>query len=144
MKPAVDRARTAVSRIRGLSVFLGFLGVAVILSLSTRHFLRLDNLIQITRLSSFIGIMALGAVFVLSQGDVDISVASIYSVVGVISAVLIEGGMPVGYAVAIGLLSGVMCGLVNIFLSLLFDMPTLIITLGTSSIFRKTVSSSSS
>lgn len=136
MKPAVDRFRAAFSRIRGLSIFLGFLAVAAILSISTQHFLRLDNLIQMTRLSSFIGIMALGAVFVLSQGDVDISVASIYSVVGVISAVLIQGGMPVGYAVVIGLLSGVLCGCVNIFLSLLFDMPTLIITLGTSSIFR--------
>jgi len=132
----VDQLRGGIRRLRGLSIFLGFLAVAIILSISTQHFLRLDNLIQITRLSSFIGIMALGAVFVLSQGDVDISVASIYSVVGVISAVLIEGGMPVGYAVVIGLLSGVLCGFVNIFLSLLFDMPTLIITLGTTSVFR--------
>jgi ribose transport system permease protein len=80
--------------------------------------------------------MALGAVFVLSQGDVDISVASIYSVVGVLAAVLIQGGVLVSLAVLIGFLFGILCGFTNIFFSLLFNMPVLIITLGTSSIFR--------
>jgi len=130
------RISSVFGRMRGLSIFLGLLVVAAVLSVSTQHFFTLYNIIQIFRLSSFVGIMALGAVFVLSQGDVDISMASIYSVVGVLAAVLIQGGVPVGLAVLIGFLFGVLCGFTNIFLSLLFNMPVLIITLGTSSIFR--------
>jgi ribose transport system permease protein len=130
------RIGTLFGRMRGLSILLGFLVVAAVLSVATEYFFTLYNLIQIFRLSSFVGIMALGSVFVLSQGDVDISIASIYSVVGVIAAVLVQGGVPVWFSVLTGFLFGVLCGFTNIFLSLLFNMPVLIITLGTSSIFR--------
>ena len=123
-------------RVKVLGVFTGLLVLGIILSIATDKFFSVLNLIQVVRQSSFVGIMALGAVFVLSEGDVDLSVGGIYNVVGIITAFSLEHGLTVGAAIPIGLLTGIVCGLTNVSLSLLFGIPTLIITLGTMNIFQ--------
>lgn len=122
--------------IKVLGLVLGFAVVVTVFSILADNFLTLTNMIQVLRQSSFIGIMALGAVFVLSEGDVDISISGIYNLVGILTAFCLEQGVSVELSVLIGLSTGLVCGLFNISCSLAFKIPTFIITLGTMNIYR--------
>jgi ribose transport system permease protein len=127
---------SVLKNVKVLGLILGFGVVVTVFSILADNFLTLTNLIQVIRQSSFIGIMALGTVFVLSEGDVDISISGIYNLVGILTAFSLEQGQTVGVSVAAGLAVGLLCGLANISFSLLFNMPTFIITLGTMNIYR--------
>jgi len=129
-------AGRGILKVQELGVGSALVILALVLGFSTEHFFDINNLISIVRSSSFIGIMALGMVFVLSEGDVDLSVGGIYNLAGVFTAFLLVKEMPIWVAILGGLAVGVLCGLFNIGLSLAFKIPTIIITLGTMSVFR--------
>jgi len=132
----LGRMYSVLKNVKVLGLILGFAVVVAVFSIIAENFLTLTNMIQVIRQSSFIGIMALGAVFVLSQGDVDISISGIYNLVGILTAFTLEHGLSVELSVLIGLAVGLLCGLVNISFSLLFSIPTFIITLGTMNVYR--------
>jgi ribose transport system permease protein len=129
-------AGRGILKVQELGVGSALVILALVLGFSTEHFFDINNLISIVRSSSFIGIMALGMVFVLSEGDVDLSVGGIYNLAGIFTAFLLVKEMPIWVAILGGLAVGVLCGLFNIGLSLAFKIPTIIITLGTMSVFR--------
>jgi ribose transport system permease protein len=125
-----------VLKFQELGVGLALVILSLILGFTTENFFNLNNLIAILRQSVFIGVMALGMVFVLSSRDVDLSVGGIYNVSGIITAFFIFKGFPILVAVLAGLCAGILCGLLNISLALIFKIPTIIITLGTMGIFK--------
>jgi ribose transport system permease protein len=125
-----------ILRFREIGILLAFATLFMILSLSTSTFFQFANIILVFRYASFTGIMALGAVFLLSQGDIDLSVGSIYNIVGLLIFVLLERGWSPVSVVFIGLIVGIICGLINITLSIILRIPMLIITLGTLNIYR--------
>jgi ribose transport system permease protein len=124
-----------VLRIQEFGVALALILLYLILGFATEHFFSFENFVGILRQTSFIGIMALGFVFVLSMGDVDLSVGAIYNIAGIVCALLLTYKLPIWVAVVAALVVGAVCGLVNIGLALAFNIPTIIITLGTTSIF---------
>jgi ribose/xylose/arabinose/galactoside ABC-type transport system permease subunit len=128
--------RTVFTRFREIGILLAFLFLFLLLSVSTDSFFQLSNIIIVIRYSVFTGILALGAVFMLSQGDIDLSVGGIYNLVGLLMLVLMERGWPVSLVVVVALLTGIICGLFNMSLSIGFKIPMLIITLGTMNIYR--------
>lgn len=125
-----------LGQIQELGVGSALVILVLILGFSTENFFKISNLISIVRSSAFIGIMALGMVFVLSERDVDLSVGGIYNLSGIITAFLLVKEFPLPVAILGGIAAGVLCGLFNIGLSLAFNIPTIIITLGTMSVFR--------
>ncbi len=68
-----------IGRVQELGVGLALLVLYLVLGFSTKHFFGYNNIISILRQASFMGIMSLGMVFVLSMRDVDLSVGSIYN-----------------------------------------------------------------
>jgi ribose transport system permease protein len=128
--------RIIFARFRELGIFMALLILFLILSISTDSFFQFSNIIIVLRHSVFTGIMALGAVFMISQGDIDLSVGGIYNLVGLMLLVLLERGWPVNLVVPLGLIIGILCGLVNMSLSIGLRIPMLIITLGTMNIYR--------
>jgi ribose transport system permease protein len=132
----LSRSRDFIGRSKELGVLLALIILSLFLAFSTAHFAEIDNIIQIFRQTAFVGIMALGMVFVLSQGDVDISTGGIFNLVAIVFATMLEMNIPLVIAIFIGLLVGVTCGLFNIFLSVSLNIPVIIITLGTMNIFR--------
>lgn len=132
----LGRAGRGILKIQELGVGSALIILALILGFSTEHFFDFNNLISIIRSSSFIGTMALGMVFVLSEGDVDLSVGGIYNLAGIFTAWLFVQGMPILVCILGGLVVGILCGLFNIGLSMAFNIPTIIITLGTMSVFK--------
>ncbi len=107
------------------------------LALSTEHrFLTPLNLLQVARQASYYGIMAVGMVFVVSMGDIDLSVGSIFTLTNVTTALALRAGLPVPLALVTGLATGALCGFGNGLLAVLLRIPMIIVTLGTLSVYR--------
>ena len=117
-------------------VFLGFLGLSIIISILTPNFLTASNIINVLRQITFNAILAFGITFVIIMGGIDLSVGSIVAVSGTFTAGLIADGMSISFAIIIGLLIGVGFGLFNGVLSSPLGMPPFIVTLATMTIAR--------
>ena len=65
-----------------------FLLWAIYLALNTRNFATANNLFTVLRQASIIGVVAIGAHFIILLGDMDLSLASNLSLSGVVMAAL--------------------------------------------------------
>lgn len=110
--------------------------ICIALGLRTDLFLTTDNLLKVARQASDYGILAIAMVFVLSMGEVDLSVGSIVTLVNIVTALALREGVPVPAAVLLGLAAGTACGALNGLLSVVLRVPVIIITLGTMSAYR--------
>ena len=119
-----------------IGVIGALLIIGVVLSLTTESFLTPTNVLQVMRQASYFGMMAVGMVFVISMGDIDLSVGSILMLSNIVAAMALRDGYPLIIALLIGLAVGALCGFVNGTLSVLLRIPTIIVTLGTLSIYR--------
>jgi ribose transport system permease protein len=82
------------------------------------------------------GIIALGMVFLMAQGDIDLSVGSQYYLTSIATALLITNGLDPWIAAALGILLGALLGAFNGLVALAYSIPVLIVTLGTLSLYR--------
>ena len=131
---------TAWARLRAIDeigVVVALLSVCGLLWLATGDkFVRPTNLLQVARQASSYGIMSVGMVLLLSMGEIDLSVGAILTLVNIVTAVALREGVPMPVAVFVGLATGAVCGAANGLLSVLLRIPTIIVTLGTMSIYR--------
>lgn len=116
-------------------ILTGLIVIGTLLAISSDNFLLPQNLIQVVRQASYFGIMSVGMVFVMSQGDIDLSVGVMYNLIAMVMARLLAEGVSVDVIIPIGLLLGALLGLFNGGLALLLDIPMIIVTLGTMSIY---------
>lgn len=135
------RARRRLSRAfriggRETGVALALLVMCLVLTLLNERFLTPNNLLNIGRQVSLIGIMAVGMTFVLVSGEVDLSVGSTYALGGLSTGLVIVAGHGLVPALAVGLAVGAAIGLVNGLLSTYGRLPSLIATLGMLSMVR--------
>ena len=97
----------------------------------TAFFTKVD-LINLSQVASQIIIIALGEVMLLICGEIDLSVGFIYQLAPFIMYFLIvDYHVPALLAILIALLSGVVIGWVNGFLTVALGLPSFIATLGT-------------
>ena len=138
--PFEGRARggwlRGLTRFEELGVLSALLVLGAVFSLTTENFFDTTNLTQVTRQASYFGIMATGMVFVLTLGEVDLSVGSIVTLVNVLTAVALREGAPPAAAILLGLCAGAGCGLLNGVLSIVLRIPMILVTLGTMSVYR--------
>ena len=92
-------------------------------------FLDPRNMLSIARVTATISIMAIAAVFVLSVGEIDLSVGAIVALSAVVGALTVPNFGWVGGAIA-GILVGVVFGLVNGFITTKLRVPSFLVTLG--------------
>jgi len=121
---------------RELGVLLVLGGIVMILSIASPNFLRAQNIINIIRQMTEIGIMAIGMTLVIVSAEIDLSIGSIYGATAMVAALLIKNGLSPTIAFAVALLMGAAIGFINGFLSTKAKMPAFIVTLGTMQIFR--------
>jgi rhamnose transport system permease protein len=69
-------------------------------------------------------------------GEIDLSIASVFGLAGVVFGLSIEAGMPLVLALATGLVTGVVAGLINGWITVTFNLPSLVVTVGTLGAFR--------
>ena len=127
--------------------FLALAGLIGLGTLVNPVFLSPGNLFNVLTRTAFIGIIAVGATFVITAGGIDLSVGSLAAFTSGVTIVVMNAlvgslgaGWPVvmiGMLVAIAL--GLMAGLINGLLVTKGRIEAFIVTLGTMGIFRSLV-----
>ena len=87
-----------------LGVIAAMLGICLALTLLTDTFLTEQNLVSVLRQSSYIGIMAVGMVFVMSMGDIDLSVGAMLMFTSVTMSVMFREGYHPAIIIPAGIL----------------------------------------
>jgi ribose/xylose/arabinose/galactoside ABC-type transport system permease subunit len=101
-----------VSQIDEIGVLGALIVLIVLLTvLVPDKFLTAQNFINVSRQSSYVGIMAVGMVFVIAMGDIDLSVGSIWMLSSVMMAIALRDNYSIWIAVAVCLLVATICGL---------------------------------
>ena len=103
--------------------------LVVVASLISPHFLTPENLLNVVRVASLIGIVAIGMNVVILAGGIDLSVGSIAALTGAVAAsIWVSGGGPVMF-VAVPLVVALIIGLSNGLLVTLFGLQPFVATL---------------
>jgi rhamnose transport system substrate-binding protein len=129
-------------RTRALSngewILLFALGAEVALFAAiAQNFFTLGNLFEIVRLSVELGLLAVALTPVIVSGGIDLSVGSMMGLAAVLfGAAYHDWGLPLPAAAMVALLAGCAGGALNAVLIARFNIPPLIVTLGTFSLFR--------
>ncbi|WP_421724914.1 ABC transporter permease [Bauldia sp.] len=129
-----EQAITLLTRHATLLIFVGIL---VYFGVQSLGFLSPENLSNVVKQASFIGIVAVGMVFVLLTAGIDLSVGSVMYLAPLIAGILIRDygiGVYVGLAVAI--FAGALMGAINAFLVVVLRIIPFIVTLSTLFFFR--------
>jgi rhamnose transport system substrate-binding protein len=101
------------------------------------NFFTLSNFFEVVRLSVELGLLALAMTPIMITGGIDLSVGSIMGLSAVVFGVLWrDGGWPIAAAAGAALLLGCLAGLLNAVLITRLNLPPLIVTLGSLSLFR--------
>ena len=118
---------------RNYIVYLAFIGVIIYFSvtLHDQGFVSTDNLLNIIRQTAMISLMGLAMTFVISTGEIDLSVGSIAALSSLTAALTIQAGFGMIGGVAVGLGTGLLVGLVNGLLVTKLAIPSFLVTLGT-------------
>ena len=112
-------------------VYVGFVLIAVVMSIALHGdgFLQRQNLINILLQTAPITVMAVGSVFVLSTGEIDLSIGSVVALSALVAAVEVrDHGTIVGVLAGLG--TGAAVGLANGLLVTKLRLPSFLVTLG--------------
>ncbi len=126
-----------VLRSRGTVITLVALVLFAVFSLTTSTFLTSDNLFNILRNISFIGIVATGMTFLLVAGEIDLSVGSVFGFLTVVMGVLVARlGISPWPALLLVIALGALVGLVNGLISTRLAIPSFVVTLAGFTAYR--------
>ena len=130
-----DRQRRLIHFLGQQGFILIFVLWAIYLTFNTRNFATVDNILTVLRQATIIGIAAIGAHFVILMGLLDLSVAAVISLGGVVMAqLMIAHGVPPLAAALLALGLGALVGLLNGLIITKLRINSIIATLGMSSI----------
>ncbi len=100
------------------------------------NFLNPANLITQLGATAAYGMLALGMVFVIAIGEIDLSVGWMFNFSAVIAAMTMDAGLDPWLGAGVGILFGGLLGFINGFLGVRLGLPMIVITLGTFSMYR--------
>ncbi|MFO1142474.1 MAG: ABC transporter permease [Amaricoccus sp.] len=93
-------------------------------------FLTVTNLFNIARTTAMITIMAVAMTFVISAGELDLSVGSTAGLAALVGALVMSSGMPWILGVLAALAAGLAVGCINGFFVTVIRIPSFLVTLG--------------
>lgn len=116
---------------------LGLLVVSTVMAFASDNFFSLDNIVNVLRQQSIIGILAIGMTFVILTGGIDLSVGAVMALCGTLGAgVMVNMGMPGIFGLLAMIVAGLLFGVFNGALVAWGKMPAIIVTLATMLIAR--------
>ncbi|MBD0676694.1 sugar ABC transporter permease [Streptomyces sp. CBMA156] len=129
-RAAAARHRLASGELGSLPVVVGLVVIAVVFQSVTHHFLQADNLTNITRFIAGPGLIAVGVVFVLILGEIDLSLGSVAGSSAAIAAVLaVRQDLPEWLAILAALGAACAMGLLHGFFFARIGVPAFVVTL---------------
>lgn len=102
-----------------------------------QNFFTTENFFEIVRLSVELGLLSLAMTPIIITGGIDLSVGSMMALAAIVfGAAWHDAGLPIPIAALLALLTGCLGGALNAGLITRLDIPPLIVTLGSFSLFR--------
>ncbi|MBB4292765.1 ribose transport system permease protein [Rhizobium leguminosarum] len=128
--------------LRAVAPFVALALLLIVGALVNPNFIGITNLANVATRSAFIAIIAVGATFVISAGDLDLSVGSMVAFVASLMILLMNSGaienpaLMLTVAVVFTMVAGSLCGLANGLITTVGKIEPFIATLGTMGIYR--------
>jgi ribose transport system permease protein len=128
--------------LRAVAPFAALLLLLVVGALVNPNFIGITNLANVATRSAFIAIIAVGATFVISSGDLDLSVGSMVAFVASLMILFMNSGVIADplllllTSMVLTVAIGAACGLANGLITTLGKIEPFIATLGTMGIYR--------
>jgi len=119
-------------------LFIVFIVLVILFSNLNKNFFTVRNSINLLQQTTSTGIAAVGLVFVMLTGGIDVSIASVVFMTSVIVATLTSNGLGMAGAFFVAIGCGALIGCVNGFLCAKLKMVPLIVTLAMLYIIRGT------
>ena len=135
------RKESALSKItkgRNFGLMMGLIVLLIIAAIFTPAMYSTQSILNMLRNYSVFGFLAIGVMFVILTGGIDLSIASTLGLAGIITTRLMAENhhIPAFVWVLVGIGVGIVCGLINGILVGYLKMVPMIATLGTMFIYR--------
>lgn len=135
LTPATAAINWARRRARDLAPFMTLVILIVFFSLTTDSFLNVINLRNVLAQVSTLAVVSTGITFVLLCGEIDLSIAAVATMTGVVAAASFGAfGLPGGVAILFGALAATGLGLLNGWGTTKIGLPSFMATLATQQI----------
>ena len=138
-------AKAVVRNISNYSLYILLILMITLVSMVSQDFFTVDNFVNLFRQISISGVAAIGMTFIMLIDEIDLSAGANAALAGVIACMLLKEEIGIlasyGYAgilaaiiIAIGIsaLCGALCGIFHTYLKI----PSFIVTLGVSYIYK--------
>lgn len=126
-----------LASIREANILLALIALCIAVSIyAPDKFLTSFNIGSVLRQVAFFGLLSIGETLVIITGGIDLSPGSVIAFIGVVVALFIKQGLPVGVAVLLALIVSSLIGFWHGIFVTKLRVPPFIITLGTLSIAR--------
>lgn len=121
---------------REAGVLAAVICLCILFSVTSPVFLTSTNILNLLRQISLLGVLAIGATYVLIISEVDLSVGSLYGFSGMAAGMMLVHGVPEIVTIVLTLLLGVVFGVLNGAITVVGRIPSFITTLGTLYLIR--------
>ena len=120
-----------------LMFFLAIVILGAVITSVNKNFLTLENILDLLKSYSFVGILSIGVLFVLISGGIDISFTATATVSMYVMAVIINahgGNMFTAFLIAI--IIGIGLGMINAVIIYFFNIQSIIASIATLNIYH--------
>lgn len=126
-----------VIKSKEMGIFIILVVISLLITLNNSTFIRPDNIIDLLKSNTVLGIIAMGMLLVIVTGGIDLSVsASVAAVTVIIGKFMVNVTGNVFITFIVGCLAGTIFGLINGVLVAKLKIPAIVVTLGTMTIIN--------
>lgn len=125
-----------IIKLHEMVLVLILISLCVIFTIMSPNFLSISNILQVSRQSAELGIIALGMSVVLITKGIDLSVGSIAALTACTLGFLLISGINPLLSIIIALIVSIILGAFNGTLVALVGLPPILVTLGTMTLFN--------
>lgn len=125
-----------VLKFEQMTLLLSLIVLCIVSTFVSPVFLSVNNLMNVLRTASLTAICAMGYMFVILLGEMDMSVGSMQAVVGITAVMVLNSTKRIPLAILTALIIGAVLGCVNGLLVTKAQINSLIASLGTMAILR--------
>jgi ribose transport system permease protein len=118
------------------SVLVATIALILVIGALNPDFLDPRQLRDVLQQAVYVAVLAAGVAFLLAMREIDLSIGAIFGLTLICSAMLMRDGMNPWLAAVLGVVLGALLGLVNAAIVQVFNIPAIVATLATLSMFR--------
>jgi len=137
-KKMMAKTKKSTGRFKEVNILLVLVFLVISFTILNKRFISIENISNLLRSTSIIGVVAIGMTFVIISGGIDLSVGSIVALSSVIAAKLMTSGVPIYLSIIISLVTGAIAGLIMGVIIYEAKVPPFIVTLAGLVVFRGT------